>query len=76
MGMITITLNGSFGHRSQTFSAMDQGHAAAVAKAIGWLADRTMQEAIINDHRCHADGIEPKDGFAAAGPMLKKTEPA
>ncbi len=73
MGMITITLNGSFGHKSQTFSAQEEGHAAAIAHAINWLSSGPMQEAIINDHRCHADGIEPSKGFAQAGPLIKAT---
>lgn len=76
MGMITITLNGSFGSRTQTFSAQSQGHAAAVAKAIDWMASGPMQEAIANDHRCHEDGIEPSEGFAGTGLMIKKTATA
>jgi hypothetical protein len=73
MGAINITLAGSFGnHRSKQFSAMEKGHAAAVSEAIKYLAEVELPKAIENDHRCHADGIEPSAGFAGAGPIVKK----
>ena len=74
MGMIVINFKGSFSNCTMSFSAQEQGHAAALAKAIAWMASGPMQDAIANDHRCHAEGIEPKEGFAGIGPILK--EPA
>jgi hypothetical protein len=75
MGMITITLQGSFGHyRSKTFTAMEVGHAGAVAEAIRYLASEEMPQAINNDHGCHRDGIEPSKGFGGMGPILAKPE--
>lgn len=71
MGMLTINLQGSFGNASAKFSAMDKGHAAAVAEAIDYLAKVELPKAIANDHRCHAEGIEPAQGFAGAGKILK-----
>jgi hypothetical protein len=72
MGQITIQLHGSFGAlRSKTFSAMDKGHAAAIAEAIGYLAEVEMPKAIKNDHECHRDNIEPRMGFGGQGLLLK-----
>lgn len=76
MGMLVINLSGSFGSKSMSFSAMDGGHAEAVSKAIAWLASGPMQEAIINDHRCHEDGMEPREGFAHAGKIIGQKESA
>jgi hypothetical protein len=39
MGMIKIETVGSFPNQTKTFSAMQHGHADAVAKAITWLSD-------------------------------------
>jgi hypothetical protein len=72
MGMLTINLQGSFGNGQAKFSAMDKGHAAAVAEAIEYLSRVEMPKAIENDHRCHADGMEPGKGFAGAGPIIKR----
>ena len=38
MGYIRIITGGSFPNRDVSFSAMDHGHADAVAKAMEWLA--------------------------------------
>lgn len=63
MGMITITLNGSFSFSTKQFSAQGKGHAFAIAEAIRWLAEEELPKAIVNDHECHRDGIEPGLGF-------------
>lgn len=70
MGMLQITLSGSFGHASAQFSAMDKGHAAAIAEAIEYLVKVEMPKAIRNDHQCHAEGLEPGQGFAGLGKMI------
>lgn len=65
MGMIRIELAGSFGTaRKAEFSALTKGHAAAVAEAIRYLTEEELPKAIQNDHRCHADGIQPSLGYA------------
>lgn len=70
MGQIVITLRGSFGEpRTATFSAMDGGHAAAVAEAITYLASDEMPKAVQNDHECHRDGIQPREGYGKRGLM-------
>jgi len=66
MGQIRIEMVGSFSEariverRSpQSFSAMDHGHAAAVARAIEWLSAVAMPAAIALDHRLHTEGEAP-----------------
>ena len=63
MGMLKIETLGSFKHESKTFSAMDHGHAHAVADAITFLSNVVLPEAIANDHKCHDDGARPSRGF-------------
>jgi len=64
MGQIVITVEGSFKpFRRQTFSAMDSGHAEAVASAIEWLAGSVLLMAIELDHELHEDGKRPRVGF-------------
>lgn len=71
MGIITVTLQGSFGSpRSKNFSAMGGGHAQAIAEAIKFLVEEEMPKAIKNDHECHRDGIEPSEGFGKLGKIL------
>ncbi len=75
MGMLTITLQGSFGnYRTKTFSAMKVGHAGAIAEALKYLAGEELPLAIRNDHECHKDGIEPSEGFAGTGKILTPSE--
>lgn len=77
MGTITITMNGSFGgYRSKTVSAMQKGHAAAVAEAIDYLATEELPKAIKNDHECHSAGLEPEAGFGGLGRLgVTKVDP-
>lgn len=63
MGKIQITLSGSFGFRQEEFSAMDHGHARAVADAIRYLAQQELPEAISQDHKLHTEGASPEFGF-------------
>lgn len=63
MGMIKIKVEGSFRRRSEVFSAMEHGHARAVADAIKWLAEEVLPEAIKQDHVLHEDGAKPERGF-------------
>lgn len=70
MGVINISLSGSFGYTpTKTFSAMKVGHAQAIADAIKYLIEVEMPKAIKNDHECHRDGIQPSDGFGGLGQM-------
>ena len=79
MGMIRIETRGSFKHDTAEFSAMDGGHAAAVAEAIEWLSKEVLPEAIRNDHRCHNEDIYPRKGFAgqrdSAGVRKPESDP-
>lgn len=63
MGMITVTLQGSFSFSTKQFSAQGKGHAFAIAEAIRWLAEEELPKAIVNDHKCHKEGIQPVLGF-------------
>lgn len=72
MGMLVVGVSGSFGNRTERFSAMAGGHAQAVAEAIKYLSEVEMPKAIRNDHECHADGIEPTEGFGKLGAGLVK----
>jgi hypothetical protein len=73
MGMIVIGTSGSFGNRSERFSAMTGGHAQAVADAIKYLSEVELPKAIRNDHECHRDGIEPSEGFGKLGAGIVKS---
>lgn len=74
MGMISVTLGGSFGStRTKQFTAMKVGHAQAIADVIKYLVEVEMPKAIKNDHECQKDGIEPSDGFGGLG-LLDKTK--
>ena len=63
MGIINIQTSGSFGGSSQSFSAMKNGHADAVAQAIEYLSSKVLPEAIALDHKLHTRGQEPLEGF-------------
>lgn len=63
MGEINIKLGGSFGMKNAQFSAMQNGHAAAVAKAIQYLSEEVMPAAIRSDHDLHEDGAKPEGQF-------------
>lgn len=63
MGEININLNGSFGMHRKHFSAMRNGHAAAVAKAIQYLSEDVLPKAIRSDHDLHEDGAKPEGAF-------------
>lgn len=63
MGMITIESAGSFPRNRRTFSAMQHGHARAVADAIRYLAEEVLPAAIRQDHDLHAEGAMPERAF-------------
>lgn len=63
MGIINIDLQGSFPQEHASFSAMKHGHAAAVAKAIQWLAEFILPRAIKQDHELQEKGFFPEDTF-------------
>jgi hypothetical protein len=59
MGMVNITIRGSFGKASdKTFSAMEGGHAMALTRAIAHLTDQ-LPHAIQLDHKLAKDGDKP-----------------
>lgn len=72
MGMITVTLNGSFGFSTKQFTAVTGGHAQAIGDAIKHLVEVELPRAIKNDHECHRDGIEPNEGFGRLGVGIVK----
>jgi hypothetical protein len=69
VGYIRIQVGGSFvGHYginsvSEEFSAMENGHADAVARAIEYLASVVLPRATALDHDLHEEGEKPRDGF-------------
>ena len=65
MGMIQISVQGSFGRKngSKTFSAMKHGHADAVAQAIEYLSKELLPFATALDHQLHTEGASPNKGF-------------
>lgn len=64
MGLITITVQGSFRSKTvQQFSAMRGGHAKAVADAMKFLAGEVLTDAIKRDHELHDQESYPEDGF-------------
>lgn len=68
MGMITVSVQGSFGKKNgtKTFSAIDHGHADAVAQAIQFLSGDILPFATGLDHEIHAEGDRPRNGFTRA----------
>lgn len=62
MGLLSIHARGSFPDQARTFSAMEHGHAHAVAQAIEWLSSEVLPAAIAQDHRLHAEGATPSAG--------------
>jgi hypothetical protein len=67
MGMIKIETVGSFPNQTKTFSAMQHGHADAVAKAITWLSDEMLPRAIRQDHNLHDQNERPEGPFGSKG---------
>ena len=63
MGMFRIEMAGSFQGIARNFSAMENGHASAVAEAIAWLSGEQMQKAIRQDHDLHERGDKPSGPF-------------
>ncbi len=63
MGAIKVELSGSFGREGATFSAMQHGHADAVARAIEWLSTNALPAAIRLDHELHEQGDKPEGPF-------------
>lgn len=66
MGIIRVNISGSFRpNQHKTFSSEENGHAAAVANLIKWLADDVLPKAIRLDHEEEeedfGDVIEHKD---------------
>ena len=68
MGTIRIEVRGSFLESAacaidREFSAMDNGHADAVAQAIEFLSGTLLPKATELDHRLHNDGDGPRLGW-------------
>lgn len=64
MGMIQIQVRGSFRPNcNETFSAMEHGHADAVARAIEWLSKDVLPRAIRRDHELQDEGARPEGPF-------------
>jgi hypothetical protein len=66
MGMLKVKIyqEGSFRPLAENeFTAMNGGHAQAIAEAIEWLAGDVMSDAIKQDHALHDQGEKPAVGF-------------
>lgn len=63
VGVLSIDTGGSFPTRHKKFSAIEHGHAHAVADAIEYLAKEVLPEAIERDHRLQSEGASPSKGF-------------
>lgn len=67
MGIINIEIAGSFRPdrpaKVTSFSAMDHGHADAVARAIEYLSSEVLPAAIRRDHFLHEQGDKPNGPF-------------
>ena len=64
MGIVTISTTGSFGRSLRQFSAIEHGHADAVAQAMEYLAADLLLKATAQDHQLHDEGDAPAKGFA------------
>ncbi len=68
MGVIRINIGGSFKSCSicptKEFSAMEHGHAQAVADAITFLSREILPKAVALDHSLHSEGKHPERGFS------------
>lgn len=63
MGQLIIQTTGSFPNpTTETFSALEHGHAHAVAQAIEHLASVELPLAIALDHELAAEGHAPTSG--------------
>lgn len=59
MGMVSVTIKGSFGDKGTSeFSAEEGGHAYALTRAISYLMLQ-MGDAIKMDHMLHGQGTHP-----------------
>ena len=64
--MIHIVVRGSFAPNAEkNFSAMQHGHADAVAKAIVWLSNEVLPRAIRLDHELQSEGEKPEGPFGS-----------
>jgi mRNA-degrading endonuclease YafQ of YafQ-DinJ toxin-antitoxin module len=63
VGMIRVEMAGSFRHQLKTFSAMEGGHAKAVAETIAWLSSEVLPKAVEQDHALQAEDAYPEDRF-------------
>ena len=66
MGLIRITVQGSFSQKQRgvaEFSAMHGGHVQATAEAIKFLSGEFLSDAIKLDHKLHEEGVKPDKGF-------------
>lgn len=69
MGYVNVQVGGSFvGHFGiksviEQFSAMEHGHADAVARAIEYLSSVVLPRATALDHELQAAGEAPSGGF-------------
>jgi hypothetical protein len=78
MGYVNVQLGGSFVGRfgiqsvNEQFSALDHGHADAVARAIAYLAEVVLPRATALDHELHAGGHTPRGGFTPSRILLDR----
>lgn len=69
MGYVNVQVGGSFVGQygidaaTEQFSALQHGHADAVARAIQYLAEVVLPRATALDHDLHDQGSSPSGGF-------------
>lgn len=72
MGYIAVQCGGSFVDKfgieggTKMFTAMEHGHADAVAQAIEYLSGVVLPRATALDHELQAEGKSPNQGFTSA----------
>lgn len=74
MGMITVSIKGSFNYKEEfledkEFSAQEYGHADAVARAIEYLSGVVLPRATFLDHKLQTGGHLPDKGFEREEPQ-------
>lgn len=76
MGVVTVTLQGSFGSKLFTSTALEGGHAAALGRAINYLSLQ-LPASITLDHALHDQNETPPRadfGSSLTPPPMSDTE--
>lgn len=63
MGMIDVTIRGSFGHELKQFGPADHGHVDTVAQLLEWIVKELLPRAHVLDHTLHDQDMIPPQGW-------------